>query len=49
MVERVVGNTPRIERVVGNTQKVERVMGIGFQPGLDPSKVRGAPFMSLAL
>ncbi|PRQ42771.1 putative transcription factor WD40-like family [Rosa chinensis] len=39
---KVVGNTQKIERVVGNTQKVERVVGIGFQPGLDPSKIVSA-------
>ncbi|KAL6132993.1 hypothetical protein ACLB2K_065230 [Fragaria x ananassa] len=41
-LERVVGNVQKMERGVGNTQKVERVVGIGFQPGLDPSKIVSA-------
>lgn len=48
-LERVVGNVQKMERGVGNTQKVERVVGIGFQPGLDPSKVRNDRCLSLAM
>ncbi|XP_050383493.1 regulatory-associated protein of TOR 1 [Argentina anserina] len=42
-LERVVGNAQKMERGgVGNTQQAERVVGIGFQPGLDPSKIVSA-------